>query len=325
MNNKKICLSFILCIMALIQLKAQNIPSLIIDSSEMQFSDVSLPYWLKAGQTVDLGPNAKKASIIEFTINNSNLDFSRVFSLVTKQTVPSNKVWKIEGIGLKLSDTSLYTGSTLIIGGGGSSLNTLLPSIFQSPIKYETPGTYSWKVPPGITKICIEAWGGGGGGGNAIGLSTASGGGGGGYGYGCYTVVPGTTYSITVGDGGVGGSNGGNSSVGNLITSTGGKAGTSASNSNCTGASGGLGGTSNGSFIVNGANGSNGQPCGTGGSSYGGWGGRGGNGGAGGRGDILSSTAGQIIGGGGGAASSNNSSYNITGSSGARGQVYIYF
>jgi hypothetical protein len=307
-------------------IQAQNTPSLIIDSSEMQFSDVSLPYWLKAGQTVDLGSKAKKASIIEFTINNSNLDFSRVFSLTTKQTVPSNKVWKIEGIGLKLSDTSLYTSSTLLLGGGSSSSNTSLPSIFQSPLKYETPGTYSWKVPPGITKICIEAWGGGGGGGNASGLNTASGGGGGGYGYGCYTVVPGTTYIITVGGGGGGNGNGGNSSVGNLITSTGGKAGTSASNSNCTGASGGLGGTSNGSFVINGENGTNGQPC-VGGNinPYGGSGGRGGNGGAGGEGKYLGSTAGQLIGGGGGGPHSNNTSYNFSGSSGARGQVYIYF
>ena len=312
------------CFLCMHNIHAQNTTSLIIDSSEMQFSDVSLPYWLKAGQTVDLGPNAKKASIIEFTINNSNLDFSRVFSLVNKQTVPSNKVWKIEGIGLKKTDTSMYSSSAVVVGG--SSSNTSLPSIFQSPVKFETPGTFTWKVPPGITKICIEAWGGGGGGGNASGLNTASGGGGGGYGYGCYTVVPGTTYTITVGGGGGGNGNGGNSSVGNLITSTGGKAGTSASNSNCTGASGGLGGTSNGSFVINGENGTNGQPCVAGNiNPYGGSGGRGGNGGAGGEGRYLGSTAGQLVGGGGGGPHSNNTSYNFTGSSGARGQVYIYF
>jgi hypothetical protein len=338
MVSKKIIMSkfkyllIVSCFLCMLNIHAQNTPSLIIDSSEMQFSDVSLPYWLKAGQTVDLGRNAKKASIIEFTLNNSNLDFSRVFSLINKQTVPSNKVWKIEGIGLKLSDTSLYTGSTLIIGGGSSSSNTSLPSIFQSPIKYETPGTYSWKVPPGITKICVELWGGGGGGpGVNLANHHSAGGGGGGYGYGCYTVVPGTSYTVTVGGGGGAPSppvgpaqDGGTSSVGNLIYATGGKAGSGPStNTSCSGVAGGAGGTSNGTFVINGQNGTNSQPC----SALSGSGGNGGNGGNGG-GSISSQGTG--IGGqfpsGGGSGSINSTSATLRlGGAGASGKVIIYF
>jgi hypothetical protein len=85
---------------------AQKVPSLIIDSTEIQFSEVSMPYWLKAGQKIGLGVNAKTVSVLEFTINGTALDFSRVLSITSNQTVPTNKAWKIEGIGLNKSDTT---------------------------------------------------------------------------------------------------------------------------------------------------------------------------------------------------------------------------
>ena len=64
----------------------------------------------------------------------------------------------------------------------------------------------SWVAPAGVTSVTIEAWGGGGaGGGNPT--NTDGGGGGGGAAYSRITavVVPGNTYTVTVGAGGAGG------------------------------------------------------------------------------------------------------------------------
>jgi len=67
---------------------------------------------------------------------------------------------------------------------------------------YATPGTYSWVCPKGVTAISVVCVGGGGGG---VGSVNAGGGAGGG-GAQAYTnnlaVVPGQSYTITVGAGG---------------------------------------------------------------------------------------------------------------------------
>ena len=73
---------------------------------------------------------------------------------------------------------------------------------------FSTPGTFTgvngFTAPAGVTSVTVEAWGGGGAGGGG---TTVSGGGGGG---GAYTkvtnvsVIPGNSYTITVGAGGIG-------------------------------------------------------------------------------------------------------------------------
>ena len=77
------------------------------------------------------------------------------------QTVPAGKVWKIEALGFKEEGKTVSSFSSNVI-----------PSVMTSPVTFSTPGTYSWKVPPGVTNICIEAWGGG------AGASSYGGGGG---------------------------------------------------------------------------------------------------------------------------------------------------
>jgi hypothetical protein len=306
--------------------KSQKIPSLIIDSTEIQFSEVSMPYWLKAGQKIGLGVNAKTVSVLEFTINGTALEFSRVISVTSNQTVPSNKAWKIEGIGLNKSDTLSGLNSSNVISSGSSSSSSNLPSIFQSPVKFETPGTYTWKVPPGITAIWVEVWGAGGGGPNCTSTQQhSSGGGGGAYGYACFAVVPGSVYSVVVGSGGVNTGSGGNSSFGSLISASGGSGGALVNTTTCSNkATGGSGGTSSASFNVAGDAGSNGLPsC----KSTGGNGGKGGSGGIGGLSGFnsVSGGNGQIPGGGGGGTYTDFSNAGSNGGNGARGQVYIYF
>jgi uncharacterized repeat protein (TIGR02059 family) len=69
---------------------------------------------------------------------------------------------------------------------------------------------YSWTVPAGISSVKFKVYGAGGGGittGGDLGALTAYDGGRGGYAEGTYTVTPGQTFKIVVGDGGIGNNN----------------------------------------------------------------------------------------------------------------------
>jgi hypothetical protein len=80
----------------------------------------------------------------------------------------------------------------------------------------------TWTVPCGVTSITVAVYGGGGGAGGGGGgsngglFNTRGGGGAGGGGYTTITinVVPGSSFSYSVGSGGCGGSNGGDGSSG---------------------------------------------------------------------------------------------------------------
>ena len=119
--------------------------------------------------------------------------------------------------------------STLGLGGssGGGNASHLV-------VAFQTPGTFSWTAPVGVTSVVVETWGAGGGSaawrynqGNY-----AMPGGNGGYAKGSYSVTPNSVYTIKVGTGGNGivatvpggnGNNGGPSSFGTSISSTGGQ------------------------------------------------------------------------------------------------------
>jgi hypothetical protein len=111
-----------------------------------------------------------------------------------------------------------------------------------------TPTTQgTWTVPSGISVVKLKIWGGGGAGGAGFG-GAGGGGAGGGYSEGYYTVSPGESFFVTVGNGGVGtGTPGGSSSFGNIASAGGGQAGAN-------GASGGVGagGASGGNAISSG-------------------------------------------------------------------------
>lgn len=179
----------------------QSSSELIIDNTSTLFSTISFPYWLKSGQTINIGANTKTISVLEFNVDNNSLEFSQVLSINSLQTVPVNKVWKIESVGLNNTNSNLNLPNASALGGNSTN-SSLMPTIYQSPKKFETPGVYNWVVPPGVTSICVEVWAGGG----YFG--------GGGYGYQCFTVSPGTAYMVTVGAANQ------NSSFGNIITAT---------------------------------------------------------------------------------------------------------
>jgi hypothetical protein len=84
-----------------------------------------------------------------------------------------------------------------------STFITLL--VFLIEANAEIAATYSssgsFVVPPGVTEVSLECWGGGGKGGSRTSGNAAYGGGGGAYARSVLTVVPGNTYTVTVGNG----------------------------------------------------------------------------------------------------------------------------
>jgi hypothetical protein len=70
---------------------------------------------------------------------------------------------------------------------------------------FDTPGTHSWTCPAGVTSVYVVCVGGGGGGVQLSSSTHHTGSGGGGLGWKNVTVTPGETYTVVVGNGGVGG------------------------------------------------------------------------------------------------------------------------
>jgi len=166
---------------------------------------------------------------------------------------------------------------------------------------YDTPGTYTFVVPAGVTKISAVAVGGGGGGGATWAQSAGSGGA---LAYANdIAVTPGQSITITVGAGGYGAhyttTTGYASSVGSFFSASGGENGWTTQAVPASGtvtALGGRGGSSRGSYGGGGGAGGYGGPGGTGGYSNDQTDGSGGGGGGG--GGYASST--YSFGGGGG-------------------------
>lgn len=139
--------------------------------------------------------------------------------------------------------------------GSGSNAYTIWPF----------PGL--WTCPAGVLSIDCLLIGAGGGGGGGVSTSNGGGGGGGQYIRKFLTVVPGTTYSVSIGTGGYGqsgnnGRNGFTSTFGSLLTAIGGGGGGYAGTTGSTGASGGGGSGSNASGCGGGGGGGAGGPGG---------------------------------------------------------------
>ncbi len=119
---------------------------------------------------------------------------------------------------------------------------------------FTSSGTYT--IPAGVTSITVEVWGGGGKGGTRTSSGACAGGGGGAYARSVITVVPGTSYSYTVGAGATTTAAGGDTwfSTNTTILA---KGGSSVADNATTGAAGGLASASIGTYVFNGGNGSN--------------------------------------------------------------------
>lgn len=152
---------------------------------------------------------------------------------------------------------------------GGLTVGTASTAAAQT--SYPTPGSYTFVVPAGVSKLKVGLIGGGGGGG--AGSSGAAGGNGG---YSAYVttyfdVTPGTSYAVNVAAGGAGGNTPSASGLGGQSSTFSGAAGsaTAGGGGGAGGAGiaagGGFAGSSNGSAPGNGS-GTNGGPAGANGT-----------------------------------------------------------
>lgn len=270
-------------------------PTLFIDGTPIAFeSDISLPYWLSEGGTVEFGVHVISLSILEFNVVDNELQFNQVIHLTSSGSVPSSKVWKIEALGVGFTNDSVNTTN------GFSTSET--PTIFTSPVTFTESAT--WTVPPSVTRVCIEVWGKGGDGGRGSTSPNLNGGcgGGGAYGYECFSITPGTVLNIVLDDTAT--------SVNNLISALNGQDGENATS----GGADRVGGTSAAAYNIPGQDATSIQ------------GGQGANGGQG----ALASTgsrplAAEFPGGGGGGGRAHAYNSENAGSLGGGGQVKIYF
>ncbi len=152
-------------------------------------------------------------------------------------TSPVVRVWKVTVAG---TSTTAPTGTADVAAG---ATYTYLGTVTQA--------TSTWTCPTGVTSIDVELWGGGGAGGSASTASAASGtrlaggGGAGSYVKKTLTVVPGTSYNVTVGGGGFPGAT---SQASGYFGLCGGKSQFSGSGITTLTASGGTGGSGSGSL-----------------------------------------------------------------------------
>lgn len=218
---------------------------------------------------------------------------------------------------------------------------------------FATAGAATWVAPAGVTSVTVEAWGGGGGGGAATGSPAKGGGGAGGqYAKKVLTVVPGASYAIAVGAGGLGGVNvaggmGGDSTFAatSVVAKGGAGGGVAITNNSCAAAGVGAatGGVGDPGFVFAGGSGSAcaviTTPAGGAGGGGAGSTGAGGNavgntagtgttlgGGAGGAGLTArgAGNPGSVSGGGGGAGYATSAT-NRNGGAGAAGKVTVTY
>lgn len=128
------------------------------------------------------------------TIGNNKVTYAKMqqASTVTLLGNPTGGTANVEEITLGAGLS--FSGTTLVSTGGNHGSQ-----------QFNTPGTYTWVCPPGITSVDVAIVSGGGSGAQGLISSNNGGGGGGGGGgfSGTSTVVPFTAYTVVVGSGGV--------------------------------------------------------------------------------------------------------------------------
>lgn len=162
------------------------------------------------------------------------------------QPAPYTGSYGTNGFYLPFTDNSVPTTTSNVgigkdFSGNGNYWTSNNISVYGGTVQSFTSST-TWTAPAGVTSVnYLVVAGGGGGGSAATGVSMGGGGGAGGLLQGKLTVVPGTTYTVTVGAGGASTTNGGDSTFGS-ITATGGGAGAGGISSPVLAQNGGSGG-----------------------------------------------------------------------------------
>jgi len=179
------------------------------NSSDSNTSDPTIPVTVP---TVPLSVNATsgdQSATVTFTAPTSNggspiTGYTVTSSLGGFFATGSSSPITVSG----LTNGTSYTFTVVATNSVGSSLPSSASNSVTSgtiTVQFTSVGTTSWTAPSNVTSINYLVVGGGGGGGGAYDNAGAGGGGGGMVRTGTLSVTPATPYSITVGDGGLGG------------------------------------------------------------------------------------------------------------------------
>lgn len=254
-------------------------------------------------------------------------DYSGKVGIGTPSPATKLDVQGTSGTTLKIVDGNQGAGKVLTSDAAGvaswTSGSGSTGGFSNMVIKERADDGVAWTCPAGVTKIMVEVWGAGGGGSDGAINNGGAGGGAGGFCRAFLTVVPGTSYAITVGAGGAANTANvaGTSTFGTTLLSASGGIGAGIGGTN--GGNGGAGGTclTAGALPITGGTGQGGESSGQGGN-----GGSSGNGGSGGGGGYKTAGAGYtgvVPGGGGGGGGYNGTGG--TGAAGANGRIVIYY
>lgn len=290
----------------------------------------------QVGTAVDIAPAVRVQDIFGNPISGVSVSFS--VSSGGGNIQPTTAVLTdSDGIAFLTSWTLGTTAGQNILTASSEGFSTLtFTALGSEDAIQEFLTSTTWTVPPGVTEITVEGWGGGGAGGGVVGRNSrtlgGSGGGGGAYAKSILPVTPGETLQISVGSGGAGvvggnGNQGGTTSISgfeDIFLAQGGSGGRVNNDSGAPlGGQGGEASSSNGtSSTQSGSNGGNGGTN----SGAGGQGAKGG--GAGGLGissGSFNGNTGNSPGGGGGGGRVNRQNANAQGGVGGSGKITIIF
>lgn len=157
-------------------------------------------------------PLDAKSVVADNTARDAIVAGQRYDGLVT-YVIATGLSWQLQG-GITNSDWVAY--------GTGSSGTSVIQSVV-----FSTPGATTWAAPIDCDPVVwLGIWGAGGGGGSGV-ATGGAGGNGGGFRLIPYYITPGTTYDLSIGDGGPGATDGEITKF-DLIAFTGGRAGANA-------------------------------------------------------------------------------------------------
>ena len=191
-----------------IRLKAVNIIDPSVPSSDV--SVTPFPATVPDAPTDEIVTPGNGEAIFTFTQGSdggcpiTNYEYSIVFPIYIPISPP---IASSPVIVTGLTNGTQYDMSIRPVNAVGPGPGTPYLSVtpFIPPLLFTTVGTTLWTAPIGFTSVTYLVVGGGGGGGGGYDTGAGGGGGGGMVLSGTHTVVPGNTYTIVVGDGGIGG------------------------------------------------------------------------------------------------------------------------
>ena len=90
-------------------------------------TDVTFPFWLDSGSTIEIGDHVISISALEFNIiannNGNSLVYVQTKLITTLETVPNGKTWKLEGVLLDSTINNNTNSSQVNVTGGLSVID----------------------------------------------------------------------------------------------------------------------------------------------------------------------------------------------------------